>query len=214
MPLTNTLLPQTETPSLLPCCRAPRRRTKQPDAGAVPAASGPLLGMLFQRGTASPANPGAKTKTETLLKTAPSKAGLRTIFKVKYVAEGAAYLNGGRSSGLAEGMKLVVRDIIPASAGSPATAGPVVAELQVVSVAETSAVTEIHAPKRDVKPGDWAYLSTEDSKRLAEENALSSTSRTLPSGFVSKRHHEASREQYRFTVVVSRRKPVAGAFWL
>jgi hypothetical protein len=27
---------------------------------------------------------------------------LKTVFKVKYVAEGAAYLDGGRSSGLTE----------------------------------------------------------------------------------------------------------------
>jgi len=146
-------------------------QSKQPDAGAVPAASGPLLGMLFQRGTASPANPGAKTKTETLLKTAPSKAGLRTTFRVKYVAEGAAYLNGGRSSGLAEGMKLEVRDSSPAN--STAAPGPVVAELQVVSVAETSAVTEIRDPKRDVKPGDWAYLSAADSAKLGVQSSAS-----------------------------------------
>src|SRR6267378_1276883 len=34
----------------------------------------------------------------------------RTAFRIKYVASGAAYLDGGRSAGLTEGMKLVVRE--------------------------------------------------------------------------------------------------------
>ena len=33
----------------------------------------------------------------------------RTPFRVKYVAEGAVYLDGGRNAGLSEGMKLTVR---------------------------------------------------------------------------------------------------------
>src|SRR5579859_5512066 len=35
---------------------------------------------------------------------------LRTVFKVKYVAEGVAYLEGGRAQGLTEGMKLEIED--------------------------------------------------------------------------------------------------------
>jgi hypothetical protein len=78
---------------------------------------------------------------------------LRTVFKVKYVAEGVAYLDGGRSSGLTEGMKLEIRDSdLPAQQG--ATADPAdpraVAELEVTATAETSAVTDIHLPKRPV----------------------------------------------------------------
>src|SRR4029077_2182852 len=34
----------------------------------------------------------------------------RTAFRIKYVASGSAYLDGGRSAGLSEGMKLVVRE--------------------------------------------------------------------------------------------------------
>ena len=90
---------------------------------------------------------------------------------MKYVAEGVAYLTGGRNSGLAKGMNLVVRDGVP-SADSATLQGPVVAELQVVSVAGTSAVTEIHNPKRDVTPGDWAELSEADYRRLGEQPAV------------------------------------------
>ena len=103
----------------------------------------------------------------------------RTAFRVKYVAEGAAYLDGGRAAGLAEGMKLVIRDLpnigAVATPGSDANAAGDVAELVVLSVAEASAVTEIHTPKRPVKVGDLAYLSSADQQSLVEKNALSAT---------------------------------------
>jgi hypothetical protein len=40
---------------------------------------------------------------------------------------------------------------------------------------QTSSVTEIHAPKRPVKAGDLAYLSTSDAEALVAQRALSST---------------------------------------
>ena len=113
----------------------------------------------------------------------PSRAGenpdLRTAFRVKYVAQDAAYLDGGRAAGLAEGMKLVVRDLpnsgaVAAEGADSAVAGDV-AELEVLSVAETSSVTEIRSPKRPVKVGDLAYLSSADQQTLVEKNALSAT---------------------------------------
>jgi len=103
---------------------------------------------------------------------------LRTVFRVKYVAEGVAYLDGGRSSGLTEGMKLEIRDNdLPVQQG--ATADPAdpraVAELEVTATAETSAVTDIHLPKRPVKPGDLAYLSSADAQALVQQRSLSAT---------------------------------------
>ena len=103
---------------------------------------------------------------------------LRTVFRVKYVAEGVAYLEGGRAQGLAEGMKLEVKDTnLPARQGDSASAEDpqVVAELEVSGVAETSAVTEIHTPKRPVKAGDLAYLSSADVEALVAQRALSPT---------------------------------------
>ena len=103
---------------------------------------------------------------------------IRMSFKVKYVTEGAAYLDGGRSAGLAEGMKLEVYETNPALArpGAAATRGDqVVAELDVISVAETSAVTEVHDPKRDIKAGDLAYLTSEDTETLVAQRSLSAT---------------------------------------
>ena len=103
---------------------------------------------------------------------------LRTVFKVKYVAEGVAYLDGGRSSGLTEGMKLEIRDTdLPAQQG--ATGDPAdpraIAELEVTATADTSAVTDIHSPKRPVKPGDLAYLSSGDAQALVQQRSLSAT---------------------------------------
>ena len=103
---------------------------------------------------------------------------LRTVFKVKYVAEGVAYLDGGRSSGLNEGMKLEIKDSdLPAQQG--ATVDPadprVVAELEVTATAETSAVTDIRLPKRPVNPGDFAYLSSGDAQALVQQRSLSAT---------------------------------------
>jgi hypothetical protein len=101
---------------------------------------------------------------------------MRTEFQVKYVDQDAAYLDGGRSSGLTAGMKLMVKNKRPAAAtdGSVDPAGAI-AELVVVGLAETSAVTEIRAPKRDVVAGDLAYLSSEDLQALVQQHALGAT---------------------------------------
>jgi hypothetical protein len=50
-----------------------------------------------------------------------------------------------------------------------------VAELQVASVALSSAVSEIHNPARPVKVGDWAYLSSEDTQALIAQRSISAT---------------------------------------
>src|ERR1700686_540114 len=103
---------------------------------------------------------------------------LLTVFRVKYVAEGVAYLEGGRAQGLAEGMKLVIEDSnLPAKQGDSVDISDprAVAELEVSAVAETSSVTDIHTPKRPVRVGDLAYLSSSDAAALVQQRAMSST---------------------------------------
>ena len=51
----------------------------------------------------------------------------------------------------------------------------IIAELEVTSVAETSAVTDVHTPKRDISPGDLAYLSSQDEQALVQQSTLSAT---------------------------------------
>ena len=116
---------------------------------------------------------------EAMLMARTEDPSLRTVFRVKYVADGVAYLEGGRAQGLTEGMKLQVEETnLPTRQGATAHAADdprVVAELEVSGVAETSAVTEIHEPKRQVKAGDLAYLSVVDTASLVQERTLSST---------------------------------------
>jgi hypothetical protein len=133
--------------------------------------------------SATPVTAATATAPRASGETAPMIArsddpSLHTVFKVKYVADGVAYLEGGRAQGLTEGMKLEVEDTtLPATQGdSVSSADPrVVAELEVTGVAEMSAVTDIHTPKRPVKVGDLAYLSTSDGEALVQQRALSAT---------------------------------------
>ena len=156
--------PSGESEAVAPSEAVPRA---QPGKVALPNAAIPLL----------PAPPSAPAETHTLIARTDDPS-LRTVFKVKYVAEGIAYLEGGRAQGLAEGMKLEIEDTnLPAKQGDSANAADprVVAELTVSAVAETSAVTDIHDPKRPVKVGDLAYLSSSDAEALVQQRTLSPT---------------------------------------
>ncbi len=75
-------------------------------------------------------------------------------------------------------MKLEVRESnLPVQQGAVVdTNDPrVIAELEINAVAETSAVADIHSPKRPVKVGDLAYLSTADVQALIQQRTLSAT---------------------------------------
>jgi hypothetical protein len=130
--------------------------------------------------TKSSSQPEA-TVNDSLLPTLATRqpnSDVRMTFRVKYVTEGAAYLDGGRSAGLTEGMKLEVREVRAQGGQSPDPSHPgqqVIAELQVISVAESSAVTEIRLPQRDLKPGDYAFLSSQDTESLIAQRSLSAT---------------------------------------
>jgi AMIN domain len=113
---------------------------------------------------------------------------LQMGFKVKYVAEGAVYLGAGRNAGLEEGMTLTVREGKGNGSRTQRAGGetPAVAELRVISVAQNSAVTEVHEAKRDVKPGDWAYLSVEETEKLAQNRASGSGRKRVEPTFSSR----------------------------
>jgi len=158
-----------------PVAAAPPAVTEPPSPPAtVPAKMDEASQPVEATAAVTPAEP---TATSTLIARTDDPS-LRTVFKVKYVAEGVAYLEGGRAQGLKEGMKLEIEDSNrPAKQGDSASAADprVIAELQVSAVAETSAVTDIHDPKRPVKVGDLAYLSTGDAEALVQQRALSAT---------------------------------------
>ena len=106
---------------------------------------------------------------------AVANPGMRTEFHVKFVEQDSAYLDGGRSSGLTEGLKLVVKSPAPPAGAKVSSSEKPFAELVVVAVAETSAVTEIHKPDHEVTPGDIAYLSDEGIQAVVEQHALGAT---------------------------------------
>jgi hypothetical protein len=114
---------------------------------------------------------------DTLAFTESVNTGMRTAYLVKHVQDETAYLDGGRSSGLAEGMTLVIKDDIKAAAidGTGGSSGGTAAELVVIGVAETSAVAEIRSTKRDIGPGDIAYLSSQDTEALVDQHTLGAT---------------------------------------
>jgi len=73
-------------------------------------------------------------------------ADIQVSFRIKYVAEGVAYLEGGRSAGLAEGVQLSVKDTDPItghlighSTDSADADQKPVAALYIFAVAESSA---------------------------------------------------------------------------
>ena len=149
----------------------------------VAAQKGPEVPLIEEDGKIQEIvnNPAMAKFTEPDIATAlalrATHPDFRTAFKIKYVAAGTAYLDGGRSAGLSEGMKLVVRETPTGSVIAAADGNPdhIVAELEVTSVADASAVSDIHTPNRDVKPGDLAYLSSQDTQALVTHSTLSAT---------------------------------------
>jgi hypothetical protein len=147
---------------------------------ATPEKQGVAASAVAPSAAVNPTDSGDNTSDtdQQLLALRAANPNLRTVFKVKYVAEGVAYLDGGRSDGLTEGMKLEIKDSEfaprPGEVADPSDPR-VVAELEVNATAETSAVTDIRAPKRPVKPGDLAYLSFADLQAMVQQHALSTT---------------------------------------
>ncbi len=115
---------------------------------------------------------------------------VRTSFRVRYVGSDSVYLEGGRSAGLEEGMKLVIvqspsstasPSSVTAPVAAPAATGAsdlepwIIAKLTVTAVAETSAACEIVSTKRAIVVGDIARLTQEATEKLVERRVLSNT---------------------------------------
>ena len=182
-PANATVTPKSEGGTVAvaaPPAVAPASQPVAPPANPKPEELISAAAKNDESAAASPAPaaaPSAATETATLISRSDDPS-LRTVFKVKYVADGVASLEGGRAQGLAEGMKLEIEDTnLPARQGDSATTGDprVVAELVVSAVAETSSVTDIQTPKRPVKVGDLAYLSSSDAEALVQQRTLSAT---------------------------------------
>jgi hypothetical protein len=111
-----------------------------------------------------PAQPQQSTQEVQYAQGPAQPAPPQNIFHVKYVSEGAVYLDGGRNSGLKEGMLLhlvhadpnvVMTESVRFQGQEP------VADLRIFSVADTSSAAEIVKSREDLIVGDIAYLDVQ-----------------------------------------------------
>src|SRR5579859_2377285 len=108
----------------------------------------------------------------------PAAAPTRTDFKIKYVSGTDVYIDGGTSSGLAEGSELILRQKTSLSdqeAAATTLEPGIVAKLRVISVASTSAVCEVVASKRDLTQDDTVSLPDTELKKIVDKDAVGSS---------------------------------------
>jgi hypothetical protein len=108
----------------------------------------------------------------------PDSAQARTDFHVKYVSGTDVYIDGGTSSGLAEGTELILKQKTSLSdqdAAATTIEPGVAARLRVISVASTSAVCEVVATKRDLAKGDLVSLPDSEVKKIVDRDAVSNS---------------------------------------
>jgi len=148
---------------------------------------GSLLCAALAPVSASPGEPQSASPSATQVAPAavsPSPdaanlpASIRTAFHVRYVSGTSIYIDGGRTSGLAEGTKLVLKQnpSQPAKAGEDKALEPgVIARLTVVSVASTSAVCQVDATAREITADDVVTLPDDEVEKMVERNTLGNT---------------------------------------
>src|ERR1700726_4317405 len=84
------------------------------------------------------------------------------VFPIKYVSDNSVYLDAGRKADLAEGMKLSVVAPPPdggAGDGVRFRGYPHIAELNVISVADSSAVCDVISSSSELQVGQLAFLA-------------------------------------------------------
>ena len=179
-----------------------------------------LLGVCF---AASGQNPHPVADGPDTPKTVPVE--VRTIFRVRYISGNSVYLEGGRSAGLTDGMRLVVHgqpitkapaaptsdSSMSSTAGEETTTLATIAELKVVAVAETSAVCEVITSTRSLAAGDVATLPPEEVEKLVEKRTLGGTAK-LSGGRQFHRRRSAGRRRTRChtSASASRSEPGTG----
>jgi hypothetical protein len=119
--------------------------------------------------------------------TAPSEKP--SVFRVKYLADASVYVDAGRNAGLQEGMKLSVIEPPPDNAitdGVRFRGYAHVAELNVVSVADSSSICDVVSSAGDLKIGQFAILGpTSAEDRHLAENARDTDNYPIVVAFTS-----------------------------
>jgi hypothetical protein len=101
---------------------------------------------------------------------APEKAR-RTAFGVRYVTQGAVYIDAGSADGIVPGMTVEITRLAP---GGAAVDRQKVATAVVTSVATASSVCELQSKALDPLKGDEARLSTADETNLVRADVSQS----------------------------------------
>lgn len=118
----------------------------------------------------APANPPQQTSSKP------------AVFRVKYVSEGAVYIDAGHNADLQEGMKLSVVEAPPdgvIAEGIQYRGYEHVAELVISSVSDSSAVCDVVQTTGELKPGQAAFL-TPESVQSRHESELASDEDKYP----------------------------------
>lgn len=111
-------------------------------------------------------------------KASSAAASMRTEFHVRYISGKNVYVDGGRNAGLTENMRLVLKQDLgkpAADATNKAIEPGIIAQLNVVAVASTSAVCEVTAAARDLTTSDVLSLPDAEVQQIVENHTLGNT---------------------------------------
>ena len=112
----------------------------------------------------------------------PQQPAQQNIFRVKYVSEGAIYLDGGSNFGLQEGMILHIVHADPNGGTTESVrfqGQEPLADVRIFSVADSSAAAEIIKSREDLSVGDIAYLDMQ-SIHAREDKVNAAESENYP----------------------------------
>ncbi len=126
--------------------------------------------------------PAYGSASETYPSAAHAPAAAVNIFHVKYVSEGAVYLDAGRNAGLEEGMLLHLIHADPNGGTTDAVrfqGQEPIADVRIFSVADSSSAAEITKSREDSIAGDIAYLDIE-SVHAREDKVNAAESENYP----------------------------------
>jgi len=103
----------------------------------------------------------------------PAAGEKPSVYRLKYISDNTVYVDAGRNADLEEGMKLSVIEPPPDNAISDGIRFrdyPHVAELSVISVADSSAVCDVVSTTGELKIGQLAFLTpgSAEDRHLAE----------------------------------------------
>jgi hypothetical protein len=126
--------------------------------------------------------PAPGSASETYPSPARAPVAAVNVFHVKYVSEGAVYLDAGRNAGLEEGMLLHLIHADPNGGTTDAVRFQglePIADVRIFSVADSSSAAEIIKSHEDSIAGDVAYLDIE-SVHAREDKVNAAESENYP----------------------------------